>query len=156
MTTAQLITPHGPTAKKAAAAAVETLSKRRAARRNQQVEKLPALEVPAAIAKALKAMLSEYAEGNSVLVAPAEDDNELSTTAAARRLGMSRPTFINLLEAGEIKYRMVGSHRRVRLSDVEAYEKAFTFVPNRQNSPASRIAALQKMAQITHEAGLGY
>jgi len=48
---------------------------------------------------------------------------ELSTTEAATLLGMSRPTFIRLLDDGSLPYRRVGSHRRVDLKQVMAYRQ---------------------------------
>ncbi|MEJ7799936.1 MAG: helix-turn-helix domain-containing protein [Ilumatobacter sp.] len=48
-------------------------------------------------------------------------DAELTTTEAADLLNVSRPHLIKQLEAGALGYRMVGTHRRIRLLDVIAF-----------------------------------
>lgn len=43
---------------------------------------------------------------------------EVSTTVAAQELGISRPTLMKLVRAGEIPSHTVGSHTRLRYVDV--------------------------------------
>lgn len=43
---------------------------------------------------------------------------ELTTTTAAKELGISRPTLMKLIQAGEIPSTKVGSHTRLRRRDV--------------------------------------
>ncbi|MBW7928932.1 MAG: helix-turn-helix domain-containing protein [Fimbriimonadaceae bacterium] len=50
------------------------------------------------------------------------ENETLTTKSAAELLGVSRPHLVGLLKDGKIPYHMVGSHRRVRLSDVRAYQ----------------------------------
>lgn len=85
-----------------------------------------------------------------------ETDEELTTTEAARLLRISRPKLINLLEAGEIPFRKVGSHRRVRRSDVLGYAETMERpAPQTDEERARRRRALEEMARISHEAGEG-
>jgi len=51
------------------------------------------------------------------------EDEAFTTQAAANYLGMSRQYLVKLLEAGEIRFHRVGSHRRVTFKDLRTYEK---------------------------------
>ena len=58
--------------------------------------------------------------GPSVGVAD-RPDRYLTSTAAARMLGVSRPFLVKLLDQGVIAFHRVGRDRRIAVSDVEAY-----------------------------------
>lgn len=58
--------------------------------------------------------------GVSVTLLP----EELTTTVAAELLGVSRPTLMKWVRAGEIPSHPVGSHTRLKLADVLAHGKA--------------------------------
>ena len=49
--------------------------------------------------------------------------DELTTTTAAELLGVSRPTLMKLIAAGEIASTKVGSHSRLATDDVLAFKK---------------------------------
>jgi excisionase family DNA binding protein len=49
---------------------------------------------------------------------------EVSTTVAAHELGISRPTLMKMIRAGEVPSHLVGSHTRLKFEDVlEAAER---------------------------------
>lgn len=80
------------------------------------------VELPHAVIALLDRILSEMADGNAVTLVPVHA--ELTTSQAADLLNVSRPHFVKLLEAGEIGYTKVGSHRRIKAEDVLRYREA--------------------------------
>jgi excisionase family DNA binding protein len=79
------------------------------------------LPVPSLMADLLRQVSAVLDRGDGLVVS--EVARELTTSEAARVLGVSRPTLINLLEKGSIKSHKVGTHRRVTLQDVLAYRR---------------------------------
>jgi excisionase family DNA binding protein len=61
----------------------------------------------------------DLSQGLAITIAPHQ--MILSTSEAADILGVSRPTLVRLLEAGEIPFLQPVRHRRVRLADLLAY-----------------------------------
>lgn len=98
--------------------------------------------LPHGFASLMASMLEEVADGHTVaLVSEAE---EVSTSAAAAFLGVSRPHVVKLIETGLLPRRMAGSHRRVRLTDLVAYKR----------SVDQRHAFLDELMEETEEMGL--
>jgi excisionase family DNA binding protein len=83
------------------------------------------LVLPAEVFDVLRTVVDAMAEGQAVTIAPVHQ--RLTTQQAAELLGISRPTFIKLLERGEIPFEQPGRHRRVLLTDVIAYRKRLAF-----------------------------
>lgn len=77
--------------------------------------------VPEELGRILARILNVMADGGTVTVGslPAE----LTTTAAAEQMGISRPTLMKLIRNGGIKAHKVGTHHRLKLRDVLAYKK---------------------------------
>ena len=101
------------------------------------------IELPAPAVRLLIDILEQMARGNTVTLIPVHA--ELTTQEAADLLNVSRPYLIGLLEAGDIKYRKVGTHRRIRFETLMAYKKKIT---------AEREAVLDELAAYGQEIGL--
>ncbi|MBQ0984004.1 helix-turn-helix domain-containing protein [Streptomyces sp. F63] len=77
------------------------------------------LVLPRPVAEMFASMLAALANGQGVQVMPV--DAVLTTQQAADMLNVSRPYLIGLLESGEIPYKLVGRHRRIRFADLRQY-----------------------------------
>ncbi|NYH77006.1 excisionase family DNA binding protein [Actinopolyspora biskrensis] len=100
------------------------------------------IELPDPVFQALRDVVSAMSQGLAITVAP--HNTMLTTQEAADLLGISRPTLIKRLEAGEIPYVLHGRHRKVRLKDVVAY---------RNHTWQEREEALDEMGAAGQEAG---
>ncbi|MCS6552788.1 helix-turn-helix domain-containing protein [Curtobacterium flaccumfaciens pv. flaccumfaciens] len=67
----------------------------------------------------LAKMTEDLRQGTDVILA--RQDELVSTTDAAKVLGVSRPHLYKILDSGAIDYTPAGSHRRIRLGDLHAY-----------------------------------
>jgi excisionase family DNA binding protein len=80
------------------------------------------IELPAGAVALLLDILGAMASGRGMILIP--EDAELTTVQAADILHVSRPFLIKLLEEGQLPYRRVGKHRRIRMEDVMNYKRA--------------------------------
>lgn len=103
------------------------------------------LEIPKKAVILLFTILDNMADGKSITLLPS--DSEISTQHAADLLNVSRPHVVSLLNKGEIPYTKVGTHRRIQLNDILAYDKKL------QKNRNSKLNFLAKQAQ---ELNLGY
>lgn len=101
------------------------------------------LALPNAVYRLLKDIARNMQLGRAIVLIP--ENQQLTTQRAADLLGVSRPHLIKLLEAGELPYHKAGSHRRIYLKDLIAYQK---------RRDAERKEALDRIAREAFESGL--
>lgn len=70
----------------------------------------------------LRSILLASEEGIGVNVLA--DDTEVSPNAAAKLLKMSRPHLLTFMRDGDLPYHMVGSHQRIKMSDLIEFMQA--------------------------------
>jgi excisionase family DNA binding protein len=78
------------------------------------------IELPESVFQALCQVTYHMLKGRTVSIIPV--NKEITTQEAADFLNVSRPFLIKLLEKNEIPYTKVGSHRRIRFSDILKYQ----------------------------------
>lgn len=79
------------------------------------------IDLPEQLYEVLVDAVSALANGQAVTIAP--HNTVLTTQESAELLGVSRPTLVRMLQAGEIPYEQPGRHRRVRLDDLIKYQE---------------------------------
>ena len=77
--------------------------------------------IPAELFQVLEEAANVLALGDGISILPYSA--KLTTQEAADFLGMSRPTFVKILQSGAIPFEMAGRHRRVTFRDVVDYQE---------------------------------
>lgn len=103
------------------------------------------VKIPASAFKFLSNILDLMAQGKAISIIPS--DTEVTTQQAADMLNVSRPHVVKLIEQGEIPHHKVGTHRRIKLQDLEAY---------RGKMEKEREDALTELARQAQELDMGY
>ncbi|MGE4220393.1 MAG: helix-turn-helix domain-containing protein [Alphaproteobacteria bacterium] len=110
-----------------------------------QLENGQVLTLPRAATRLLAHLLIEMSHGNAVTLIPIHA--ELTTQEAAEYLHVSRPYLIRLLEQGRIPFHKVGTHRRVRFRDLQAFK---------EQAERDRAQAMDDLAADAQRLGMGY
>jgi excisionase family DNA binding protein len=105
--------------------------------------KYPSIALPPASLRMIGEILGAMGEGRSITLMPSK--REFSTVEAANFINVSRPFIIKEIEAGKLKHRLVGTHRRVLLEDLIEYKSAMQ---------SKQYSALDRMAENAKELGL--
>lgn len=74
-----------------------------------------------ALNQVIQHVLHALAQGQSIDIQAVPHD--LTTTVAAQRIGISRPTLMKAIRSGELPAYKVGSHFRIRTQDADAFRK---------------------------------
>jgi excisionase family DNA binding protein len=98
------------------------------------------LTVPRPAVELLAQVLAHMAAGQGVSIVPSQA--ELTTQQAADMLNVSRPYLIGLLERGDIDFRKVGTHRRIKAASLLEYMRA---------DDRRRSAAADELHTLTQE-----
>ncbi len=77
--------------------------------------------LPDEVYRVLRQVVDALSHGLAVTVAP--QTQVVTTQQAAEILGISRPTLIRILDAGQVPYERTGKHRRLLLRDVLSYRE---------------------------------
>lgn len=101
------------------------------------------IPLPESLIDLFSQALTKAAAGKKVVIV--EEDDEVSPEKAAEFLHVSRPFLVKQLDAGEIPFHMVGTHRRILMSDIIEYK--------RKRKERTR-EILQQMREEAEELGL--
>ncbi len=102
-------------------------------------------QLPHVAQQLLSRILTEIAAGHSLSVVPVETG--LTTSRAASFLNVSRPYLSRLLDEGKLPFYFVGTHKRIRLRDLTAYQ---------ERQDAESYAALAELQAQAQELKMGY
>ena len=100
------------------------------------------VSIPRELANMLRQVLQAVADGKTITIGTLPE--ELTTTVAAQQLGVSRPTLMKMISEGEIAAHKVGTHTRLKTSDVTAF---------RRERLARQRAAFDELRAIEDELG---
>lgn len=78
--------------------------------------------IPREIGELVQRVLQSVARGDTITVSSVPD--VLTTSTAAEMLGISRPTLMKLIAAGDLPAHKVGTHTRIHSADVFAFLRA--------------------------------
>lgn len=106
-------------------------------------------EMPASILITMQSILATMAEtGEALLFKPLD---EVSPEKAAEMLGISRPLVYQRMDAGRLPFRQVGTHRRIRATDVAELRK----FEDRRRSFAAELSADTEDLEENYASGNG-
>lgn len=94
------------------------------------------LKVQGVMLKLLRELTELVSKHPGIAIVPI--DRELSPADAGKILGISRPTVVRLMEAGELPFRFEGKHHRCKLEDVLRLKAAGERRPSRDRSMSKR------------------
>lgn len=100
------------------------------------------ITVPPALTKCLTNVMASLASGGSTRIESLP--KEMSTTVAARHLGVSRPTLMKHVASGALPSRKVGTHTRIHTKDLLEFRRRLL---------KDRLAAFDELRRVSDELG---
>lgn len=104
-------------------------------------------EIGDALSQVIQQVLHALAQGQHIEIRATPQF--LTTTMAARRIGISRPTLMKAIRSGELPAFKVGSHFRIRTGDAEVFRKTLL-----EKTIAQKEQALKELWELEEEHGL--
>ena len=101
------------------------------------------IELPESVTQILRQSVDYLVNGQAVSVVAV--NKEITTQEAADHLNVSRPYMVKLLESGELPFRKVGKHRRIRFDDLMTYK---------MQRDTERRQLLAELTEFSQELGL--
>ena len=111
------------------------------------------LELPDELFRVLRFAAESLAANQAVTIAPVS--KLMTTQEAADFLGMSRPSLVKIVDAGQIEHIMVGRHRRIKLADLIAYQARMAQQRSEALDEMVRIAKDDDLYSATAQSGVG-
>lgn len=99
--------------------------------------------LPKSVFHVLRQIVFHMMHGRAITIVPI--NKELTTQEAADILNVSRPYLVKLLEEDKIPFVKVGTHRRIRFSDLMDYK---------EQRDAERKRGLTELTQLSQDLGL--
>ena len=99
--------------------------------------------IPPSVYRVLMHVVHHMARGDAISIVPYHQ--QVTTQEAAEILNMSRPSLIRILDQGGIAFTKTGTHRRLLLQDVLAYQEA---------RHKERLATLDDLTRMSDELSL--
>lgn len=104
-------------------------------------------EIGDALSQVIQQVLHALAQGQHIEIRTTPQF--LTTTMAARRIGISRPTLMKAIRAGDLPAFEVGTHTRIRTEDADTFRKALL-----ERSIAKNKQAIRDLWAFEEEQGL--
>ncbi|MBR8827107.1 MAG: helix-turn-helix domain-containing protein [Gomphosphaeria aponina SAG 52.96 = DSM 107014] len=98
--------------------------------------------LPESIYQILREVTSLLAQGKGITLVP--QDHYLTTQESANLLNISRTYLYTLLNQGKIPYKMIGTHRRIKIENLLEYKT---------QRDSDRRQALSELIEATQELG---
>lgn len=98
------------------------------------------VELPAQLSRVVEAVIETAAQGGRTSFSSVP--TELTSAAAARLLGVSRPTLMKLIEDRQIRSHKVGTHTRIKTDDLLAYKA------ERADSRAQAVEEMRELSDL--------